>query len=935
MIDDVSTSPNVVLVQDSPDYSCAGGTPTGILNPTILGGSDGDGALGNFTITWTSLTGVNPVTVDATARAIDLITGDYRLVVTDNSLVDLGCVTTMDYTLAQDRQDIDITGLSTDQTICSPNGTVQITSMLASIGGVPQADPGWTVSLLDANSVSVPPGATITGVAADDTFAGLGDATYFLQAQNDFTKCYSEALQFVIDDVSENPTINLNINSPQFSLNPNPASWTGEMKGNVFEPGTGLPDPTGYAYSWHSGLDTSSPAFSAIDSITRMDIGYYTIVARNNVTGCESTNSMYLPFVYLEPIFNTLLTPQTLCSPVNGAIDVTDIELEGNPDLLSDYTFNWHHDVYSTGDAPDAIILGNDVRTAYDDINSGSYYIIAMENWWMIESNVVQVDVIDSTTNPIIIFDETNYQPLTSCDASVIADGELAINVYEDNTNPYLTPPFNYGYSWYTGSDVIPANIMAGETTNSIAGFTDGKYTVVVVNLGNNCQSEKTYTIEDESIIPNVVLTQTPNTNCLMVLSNGSAIANVNNSVNSYDYEWYEGTSTDGNPIYQGAVWTDRPLGLYTVVATDQLAGTCFSVPVTIQVEDALVYPTVLINEIIPVTNCDPERPNGVLSAVTEDGIEGHTFEWYLGNELYDEGPVGSKFGLLEYELVVTNDVTMCATVMNAFTTELFALVPDPNVQIISELTSCVEANGTAMASIAGEVTQHIFKYYDKDGIELTNFYDNYSIQNLEESNYFVTAEDRDTGCLSDTTEFFIANEVYFPEIDIISSPSSCLEPTGSAKVIIADETREYKVTWYGENGFQQQINELVYIPSGNYRVEVEGTEGCFSSDEVEVKKDLLIYNGVSPNGDGLNDFFKIVCLEQFPDNNVKIYNRAGLLVYDQTFYDGNDPSRRFEGISNEGLSVIGSELPIGTYFYVIDKNDGSVAKVGYLELNR
>ena len=48
-----------------------------------------------------------------------------------------------------------------------------------------------------------------------------------------------------------------------------------------------------------------------------------------------------------------------------------------------------------------------------------------------------------------------------------------------------------------------------------------------------------------------------------------------------------------------------------------------------------------------------------------------------------------------------------------------------------------------------------------------------------------------------------------------------------------------------------------------------------------------------------------------------------------------NDPSRRFEGVSNKGASVIGTELPIGTYFYVINKRDGSTPQAGYLELNR
>ncbi|MCF6335517.1 MAG: gliding motility-associated C-terminal domain-containing protein, partial [Spirochaetales bacterium] len=193
----------------------------------------------------------------------------------------------------------------------------------------------------------------------------------------------------------------------------------------------------------------------------------------------------------------------------------------------------------------------------------------------------------------------------------------------------------------------------------------------------------------------------------------------------------------------------------------------------------------------------------------------------------------------------------------------------------------------------------------------------------------------RTTGCISDSTTFVIEDERYFPEIEVIVDPSNCQNPSGAANVVLSDISREFKVSWYGDNGFFAQEKELVYIPVGKYRVDVEGTDGCVASAEAEIKGDIIIYNGVSANYDGLNDFFQVVCLEYFPDNNVKIYNRAGLLVYEQDFYDMNDPGKRFEGESNKGASIIGTELPIGTYFYVVDKSDGSKAKVGYLELNR
>ena len=44
---------------------------------------------------------------------------------------------------------------------------------------------------------------------------------------------------------------------------------------------------------------------------------------------------------------------------------------------------------------------------------------------------------------------------------------------------------------------------------------------------------------------------------------------------------------------------------------------------------------------------------------------------------------------------------------------------------------------------------------------------------------------------------------------------------------------------------------------------------------------------------------------------------------------------KAFTGIGENGVYLAGRELPDGTYFYIIDKRDGSDAIAGYLELIR
>jgi gliding motility-associated-like protein len=423
--------------------------------------------------------------------------------------------------------------------------------------------------------------------------------------------------------------------------------------------------------------------------------------------------------------------------------------------------------------------------------------------------------------------------------------------------------------------------------------------------------------------------------NCVDSIANGIASAIVINTDNPHEFRWYRGTDISGTPAFTGQNWTDRTSGLYTVMAVDQQFATCISEPVTIEVQRATEDPIVLINEVSPVTHCDPDRPNGVLNAITENGVSGYTFDWYANEQLYSTGSVPTNLGNREYRLVVTNDVTLCSTTMTATPSTAFAFVPPPDVNILSERTSCIEPNGSVTASINNQVTNHIYRYYNKfSNIELNNYVEDYIMYDLDTSTYYVTAEDRTTGCISQPKEFIIANDTYFPEIEVTTVASSCEDADGEANVIISDMTKDFDVTWYSEDGFEANLKELVYIPRGIYTVDVEGSDGCVSTLTTEVKGDVKVYNGVSPNSDGMNDFFKITCLEHFPENRVRIYNRAGVLVWEQDGYDISS-ERRFEGISNRGLSVLGTELPIGTYFYVIEKNDGSKANVGYLELKR
>jgi gliding motility-associated-like protein len=95
----------------------------------------------------------------------------------------------------------------------------------------------------------------------------------------------------------------------------------------------------------------------------------------------------------------------------------------------------------------------------------------------------------------------------------------------------------------------------------------------------------------------------------------------------------------------------------------------------------------------------------------------------------------------------------------------------------------------------------------------------------------------------------------------------------------------------------------------------VEDEDNCKDIDSVTITVDEritegdgpFIPSGISPNGDGVNDFWYIRWLFRFPENEVTILNRWGDVVYKTGDYQ-ND----WFGTYN------GKELPEGTYYYIL-----------------
>ena len=105
-------------------------------------------------------------------------------------------------------------------------------------------------------------------------------------------------------------------------------------------------------------------------------------------------------------------------------------------------------------------------------------------------------------------------------------------------------------------------------------------------------------------------------------------------------------------------------------------------------------------------------------------------------------------------------------------------------------------------------------------------------------------------------------------------------------------------------------------LGEGTYDVTIYGSNSCSYVEKIYVGLDsdedctLKFYTGITPNGDGNNDKWIIENIEQFPDNEVTIFNRWGEQVWNGKEYDNTK-------VVWEGNNSGGGELSTATYFYV------------------
>ena len=966
---DQSIDPALGEVVISPDLSCitnkdnsidTGTGAIGLVNVDPDGTSENLVALPNsrYTISWfigsgtstpvASNTNIQPNPADSDTL-FNLAEGIYTVEVFDTQTY---CTSTQEIEVFREEVAPFITNFEVNNnTFCDPLRNGSIVILEAAYNGVildtAQMAGQYTINWFDSDGTTVLTDADPSTPFVLDSLSanGLADGrTFFASIQQDQNQCSSELTQFTLFDNPFEPVISITTLQADSTCSP-----SGFPNGQVFATSSGQTgsDST-LTFNWYSANDLNT-IIEISDTLSNVPAGTYVVEVIDSFTGCDASAEVTIENVPpVTEIIDFVVTDPTQCDPPNGTVEVTSVSTGNLERMVFDiYDENPGRPV-TANPAP---VLTSDTAVMIFGERDTQYFIVGRDTLTGCITAPIQVDFGDDT--PDAILEQESFSLQTNCDPSR-ANGTLTARA----TDPADTTLI-FTYNWFDED-----GILVQEDSATAINLSAGLYTVVATHPNSGCTFELELPMADDVNNPFEISASTsPNINCIDPNGRMSVLVeNVRKPLFVYRYLWKIGadqTPTENDFDYEGQLVENVPAGDYSVIVIDTDDRFCISLPINVTVEDATTPPEFFLTQVEPLTNCDPERPNAIAEAgVPGDDLFRYSFEWFEGTDTTGVEPIAvgitiDSLAAITYGVVATDALTGCRALQTITIEDATVPPPTPDVTIANDRTNCLRPNGTAFASVGGDILAYDFTWYSFSNPD-SALGTGPSISILDIGDYFVTTTEIATGCVSGATPLSIVDARVEPEFTVETRLSLCArdadnlaeyDHNGEATLIFtnANFIEVDSIVWYfdaDEDGIfeinqgptDRQDQKLSTGAPGRHRVWIRDGNGCDYEQEFEIGTEIVVYNGVSDNGDGLNDIFLIDCLDYFPNNNVRIFNRAGVKVYEIDNYDNS--SNFFNGFANTGLNN-GNQLSEGTYFYIIDKGDGSDLLQGYLELIR
>ncbi|MGY6562593.1 MAG: T9SS type B sorting domain-containing protein [Luteibaculaceae bacterium] len=684
-----------------------------------------------------------------------------------------------------------------------------------------------------------------------------------------------------------------------------------------------------YEFAW-AGPNNFTATGSAINNLLP---GIYTVTITDG-TGCVGTDS----FEIGEPnLLNAQfqITDATTCGDIDGEITFT---IAGGTSANGNY-------LISILDANGTLVFESDSEFTAENLLSGSYtFIITDDNGCSVEGNfiifVVNFDADFVQVNPSCIgatdgsisfnsflegaaltsiswFGPNGFSANT-LNISGLAEGAYFLSVQDEFGCFYnaaftlVAPPDgliidllvepitcagnNNGAITAQTSSASATFVWSGPngfeaTGSTITNLAPGLYSVTVTTQ-EGCEGTASFNLQNPAAI-SIIASGTP-ADCGE--SNGSISIVATGGVAPYLFELF---TLQGTLIGSGNTVTGLAAGIYLASVTD--ANGCEN---STLVSISNPFAANVTPQIQNVTCAGLD--NGSISLTLVGGNPPFTFNWVsdTGFESTDQNITNLTGG--QYAVTITDAVgcsfTAVYTIFEASPLQVAATVVD---------IDCALGNvGGVTLVTSGGVAPLNFTWLDSENAAVaftqnlsTVIPGSYTLE-LTDANGCSVSQNFTIGRLNE----FTAN-AGGPEVTIFVGEGITIggNPAGPDFANFSWSPALNLSSANVPNPFANPTEDVLYT------LTVSTANGCESSDQILVRvlPSISFPNGFSPNGDGINDFWEIDNINEYPNAVVEVYTRWGQLVFRSVGY-----SRPWDGTFN------GEPLPIGTYYYIIELRD-------------
>ncbi|MBO73353.1 MAG: hypothetical protein CMD35_07045, partial [Flavobacteriales bacterium] len=930
----------VVTISDSSNVVCYEGE-SGWASVSITGGTM------PYSIAW------NDGALQTTDTAKSLVAGTYTVTVTDVN----GCSKSAAVTIEQPEV-ITATISSVEHVLCT-GFCIGKATLIVSGGTV-----GGGYTYLWENGGDAPTGTELcsgsqTYTVTDGVGCSLTDSVEIID-QNDFTATSEIASVSCNGDCDGKIVV-----TPSGGISPYRHSWnTGEITDSIIDLCPGIYIDTIFDDNGCFRVDSfeiEEPDIFAVSIINSIDLRCYGNCEGKAVVQGSGGISPYKYNWYNAPGNQEGDTATELCAATyfvrgedeNGCLAEDTVSLNQPSQILLSLDSSSAVSCYGLCDGKAALSsIGGTGTIAFEwldsnnlssriDLCGGDYLVYALDENSCLDSIALTISEPDSLD--AFITDTSHIVCATVC------DGEAIVG-HNGGTGPFV-------YDWYDAG---------GISSNQITGQCAGSYNVEVTD-SNGCVDTATVQINDVNLL--TVSTLITHVSCTGECD-GKLSAQPTGGIGPYEFLWSDSSILD-------SVENLCP-GNYSVTVTDSKG--CQT-----SVGGEIIEPLPLTSSIIDSSDLDCyDICDGYATVSPSGGTEPYTYLWnnssgetsLMANGLcaapysviVTDGkgckdttyvnlnqPDSIEISIIENQANCTNSYdgsvditvsggtgaynyfwegnnytsaiedasgmaiglyTITVTDENGCLTQDTALITESNFinAYAGEDTTVCEADSLVLSGSGGVL------YSWSDGGTTQN----HTVAPTVTTTYILNVFNN--GC-SDT-DTVVININALPDIDVIASDYLILEGTSTQLVASGAGTGGF-YDWNPPIGLN---DPTIYDPSATldeattYIVRGEDQNGCSdtASVRIDVASSIIFSDGITPNGDGLNDTWVIKLIEEFPGAKVYIYNRWGQKVFESTGY-----LSEWDGTSNN------KKLPIGTYYYLIDLGPNQKKHTGPITIMR